>query len=352
MLHLLQRICWNRQGWQRPSGDAVESGYPSDEGFGFEEWNFNKEQACDGEVYGYLPYWPSDRNRRIAQGRYHIDFFTIEPYTKLRLMVGRYRDAREAGPDDAAKVDAHFRANGIYEIRAEELREALAASGRRMTAQAALRRVRAIVLDPDFRFICPVEDIEVFPSPVEFKLPDERGINPRFSKPTILKRPVRVDRPGNGPKNKSLENFSPRPGPLAENAYPRATAAELRTIIPLHNKLSNRFAEWLKENGRQSVYQERGRVDLEYREESLLCRAELKVCYRVNTRHAIREALGQLLDYNLWGERVTADRWLIILNNKPTAEDVAFLGRLSSKHRMPLGIGWPNGRGFELRSLP
>jgi len=40
MTAILQRVCWNTRGWTMPSGSTQERGFPGENGFGHEEWNF------------------------------------------------------------------------------------------------------------------------------------------------------------------------------------------------------------------------------------------------------------------------------------------------------------------------
>ena len=136
--------------------------------------------------------------------------------------------------------------------------------------------------------------------------------------------------------------------PLAEDAYLRATRRSLHLILPRHDELSNRFKKWLELNGYSQVLQETGLVDIEFMHSGELCRAELKVCYGINSTHAIREALGQLLEYNYFGIREPANRWLVILDQIPTSEDKEFVDRLRTKLDLPVHLGWEENRGFTL----
>ena len=139
-----------------------------------------------------------------------------------------------------------------------------------------------------------------------------------------------------------------RIAPLAEDAYRRATARSLRLIFPRHKALSNRFADWLRLKGFSKVRQEKGPVDVEFNHLGELCRAELKVCYGISSTHAVREALGQLLEYNYYGSREPASRWLILIDQVPTSEDKKYIERLRTRLRLPVYLGWEENRGFTL----
>ncbi len=125
-----------------------------------------------------------------------------------------------------------------------------------------------------------------------------------------------------------------------EEVYPRATPASLKTIYPRHKELSNQFVDWLRRKGKTVVGQERKRVDVEFKDNAYFCRAELKVCYGVKTIHGIREALGQLLEYNYYGSRTPADQWYIVLDTTPAEADVAYLRKLALEKLLPLSLCW------------
>src|SRR5262245_10325617 len=42
-LYLLKPLVWNSNGYLRPSGSKVHSGYPKKNGYGHEEWNNSKK---------------------------------------------------------------------------------------------------------------------------------------------------------------------------------------------------------------------------------------------------------------------------------------------------------------------
>jgi hypothetical protein len=134
--------------------------------------------------------------------------------------------------------------------------------------------------------------------------------------------------------------------PLLEDVYPRATPVTLKIITPRHKVLCNEFVSWLGNTGRTVLGREKNRVDVEFRDGKSLCRAELKVCYGMATTSAIREALGQLLEYNYYGWRTPADRWFIVLDSEPSKDDVNYVRTLGSKKLLPLFLCWKSGDYF------
>ncbi len=54
----IARICWNSEGWQRPSGlDGKSSNpeaYEAQNGYGHEEWLLDTSKLIDGYHYAYV----------------------------------------------------------------------------------------------------------------------------------------------------------------------------------------------------------------------------------------------------------------------------------------------------------
>jgi 5-methylcytosine-specific restriction protein A len=89
MVYLFQRIILNNFQWTRPSpgrlGPSGEGEYVQENGFGHEDWNFNKTLLVDGQIFGYCYYRPVESKRKE---RFNIAFAT---YTnKQWYLVGFY----------------------------------------------------------------------------------------------------------------------------------------------------------------------------------------------------------------------------------------------------------------------
>lgn len=131
-----------------------------------------------------------------------------------------------------------------------------------------------------------------------------------------------------------------------EEAYYRETPARLKVIIPLHNKLSNEFCRWLRTERKIRGTQEKQRVDVRFDVRGLRVVAELKICCGVGTTKSIREAIGQLLEYNHYASRRAADVWLIVLDDEPSERDKRYVGLLRDDRSLPITLGWRQKPGF------
>jgi len=140
---------------------------------------------------------------------------------------------------------------------------------------------------------------------------------------------------------------------LAEEELYRNSPASRQRIIPMHNRLSNSFRRWLtNSHGVVRVSQERSHVDVTFSTDRGTYLAELKVCNGIGARRGIREALGQLLEYNLYPGRTKARNWMVVLDEEPSTEDLAFIKRVSKVIRTRLYLAWTRGDGFKLMGSP
>ncbi len=133
---------------------------------------------------------------------------------------------------------------------------------------------------------------------------------------------------------------------LEDCAYTRYTAEAIKTIERKHAALCNEFTAWLSQRFLVECQIERRNIDLSFNLGTQRVLVEFKVAYSGDPKPAIREAMGQILEYNLYPGRTTFDHWVLILNCQPTSADREFLGRLH-KFGMPLSFGWPSSGSFE-----
>ncbi|MFQ5511840.1 MAG: hypothetical protein ACE5EO_08325 [Candidatus Krumholzibacteriia bacterium] len=333
---MIYRMCWNSRGWRMPTHTSGDGGYPRDMGFGMEEWNFQTEDAVDGFIFGYLYYRPSAKVVMESRGRFRIGFWSMHPDTRARLLVGVYNDATLVKDDDLVRVDNVFGDKGAYKRRAEELSSVVPS----MSFDDALEKIQNSVRSGLLNFKCRVEDLHIPPEPVPIDtVVRNRGIGEHFTTPTFV---AELNLPGT--RRRAAAGSA---SVLAEDAYYRENPQSLKRIIRRHNTLSNKFALWLERSGFSEVARQRDYVDVTFEKDAARYRAELKTCYGVGSTKAIREALGQLLEYNLYpGKDRAADHWAIIIDERPTRHDIEYLLVLRRQLNLPLCLGWKERDGF------
>jgi hypothetical protein len=335
MFSTLHRICWNTNGWQHPSGAAInDSGFAEEYGFGHEEWNFRRQHAYKKMIYGYVRKPPVAN--KIPEGTWNLNFYTIDPKTAEKYWVGVYSNAARIDDSEYDALYTFFEGQGIFQQRERELTDNVQVWRLRTSPYD---EVRDSVREPYIKVKCNVKDAILFESPKPLQeLIDTKSHRYRFNAYSII----------TAKKVNTLKAASKtlRPDPLAEEEYYRDSPALRRKVIPLHNRLSNRFRSWLGKEGIDAD-QEKEWIDINFEYNGKRFLVELKICYDINQRKAIREALGQIIEYNYYSGRSRFDRWLIVLDVKPKAEEIAYIDVLRTKLRLPIVLGWEHRKKFE-----
>lgn len=121
---------------------------------------------------------------------------------------------------------------------------------------------------------------------------------------------------------------------LKKTGNVRVRASEYMMSLQ-HNELSNNMVAYLKNHGYKKVKQEDHYVDITCKNavgEKIFF--ELKTAQTV--RSAIREALGQLLEYNHYPNEKKADKLIIVTKLEPEKADVQYLNYLRETYKIPV----------------
>jgi hypothetical protein len=342
MLTMVNRMCWNTRGWRLPTGTSDEGGYPGEHGFGHEEWNFQIEDAVDGFVYGYTHYNPPPRTITKAGGVFRIGFWGLHPETRLKLLVGIYEQAFVPVVEDYDRLDWEFSSRGIYRRRADELRRAVPS----ISVDRAMEEVLNSVHKRWISFKCLVEHVHFLSEYIPIDdVVRSRQVSIRFANPTFIQDDELPSSSSQFFLPETKQEFN-RLSALAEDGYYHEDSSSLEIILHRHNHLSAKFAEWLGKNRFTDIIQREDYVDVLFGKSDWRYRAVVKVCYGVGSTRAIREALEQLVEYNLYPGRENTDRWVIILDEQATSEDIAFIRELKTTYSLPLSLGWEHEEEF------
>ena len=181
---MINKMCWNSSGWQYPTGSADEGGYPGENGFGHEEWNFNLEDNVDGFIYAYVYYKPPPSTVVKADGEFRIGFWALEPRSKTRQLVGIYNTATVPSLKDYSRADEVFGEEGVYSRRVDELMRAVPTLGRERAHYEVTQSIRKQWLS----FRCPIDSVRVLDNPIPVDdLVSSKGKSYWFAIPTFIK---------------------------------------------------------------------------------------------------------------------------------------------------------------------
>lgn len=102
-----------------------------------------------------------------------------------------------------------------------------------------------------------------------------------------------------------------------------------------HNELSNALRDYLIAKGFGKVVTDENYVDIKAKDQQgYQIFYELKTA--VTVRVAIRQALGQLLEYNHYPITKKADKLIIVTSSKPKNEDIQYLNGLRRIYNIPV----------------
>ncbi len=119
MTTLLCRLCWNTEGWRRPTGEARRletDSYVAEHGFGHEEWLFNQEWTLDGKRHGFIQGLNSSRATYAGQ-TVALQLYTRRP-SGLWCKVASIPSAYVLTNSETAEVAVEMRRRGWHRFDA------------------------------------------------------------------------------------------------------------------------------------------------------------------------------------------------------------------------------------------
>ena len=102
-----------------------------------------------------------------------------------------------------------------------------------------------------------------------------------------------------------------------------------------HNQLSNELVNYLCDSGYTSVVTDEDFVDIKATD-SVGKKLFFELKTATTVKNAIRQALGQLLEYNHYPNDNKADKLVIVTVLEPTKEDIQYLQGLRAVYQIPV----------------
>jgi hypothetical protein len=313
------RLAWNYNGWVMPSGPFGKSKDPesheSKYGYGHEEWLFDSSKIIDGFHYGFLE--PIRKQQNAFQNKsYNVWLYSIDGETKKRYWIGEINNIIVIDGNEAEFVHKQYEDKGWlkemeFQIKACDANE------------VGFSHWKGIDL---FNVKFKVADLLV--NDIYVELPDDHPINSisrynfaHFKKEFIVQ---------NG-ATKSEFNFEPPKGedsddeqPVVKTHHREPKAVE---IIYLHRAISKGLTKVLRtKHGYAKVTPEHpagygaNKIDIVVNQDELLTFYEIKTYNAL--RVSIREALGQLIEYCFFPDKIKAVE-LVIVSQIPADADTA-----------------------------
>lgn len=323
------RICWNTNGWRKPSG-AVREGnsFAGRHGFGIEEWLFNYEWCIDGFKYGYLT--PVSKYR----SKYESEVFSATLYTfaqpkqvhtfagsKLVLLVAEISNIYIPNGEELSAAFETMKSRGWVDQMREDVGHVASENPDVLDAleEELARPIPYGIINIRFR-----------PNDVEFHDP-----MPRIDWPKWQNRYHPYDRNDETPIIDAEEPNARDDDPTRSELSRKRAAQQGMTIEPKHVRLQNRLYYTLCNlHGKHSVKYEQDYIDLKVIDQDGATFYEIKT--DTSAKRCIRNALGQLLEYSSYPTERRAKKLVVIGDAPATQDDKNYLEYLREQHSLPV----------------
>lgn len=316
----LARMCWNSGGWIRPTGEAKElenaDTYTARMGFGHEEWLFNRDWLIDGWKYGFLQ--PVNQSFAKVQGQtLEIFLFTIGPNSDWRY-VGHIHRCEILTEEQARKALTEHRRRGWFKKMRDDVRQVHGDLSGIKSANAPLL----------FNLRFKLDEVEQYEDTPAIASNDRLRTMPRYCLIALRGEREEIGRTW----RTRVAAARPRPTGTRFRAGQASGSMDL-----IQNALQNELAGILRDRyGHTAVLLEEDYVDIKLQRPKSITLIEVKSDSQ--PRRAIRDALGQLLDYafvcSQRGENVS--ELVVVAPAEAGPQDSAYLRHLQQVRRLPI----------------
>jgi hypothetical protein len=325
--HKLARICWNSEGWEKPSGiegkATNQDAYEYQNGYGHEEWLLDTTKLIDGYHYTYIQAIGSNRDKYIGDS-YDISFYSINNDTKKRWWLGTIRNVSIVGTEESNSVYDIYKRNGWYDEMVRQLERV----GANVKAFKKFSKPESFAA---MKF--KVDDLELLDEPIEFSHDDPAVTSNYYNLLNFIKSPEL----GNLGTFKFVAGNNEKKGKGKRQSTYRNQSDELDLF---HNRIQKElFNHLVSIYGKDDVGTEistgRGtRVDAAVQKDEKYTLYEIKTSNSV--RQCIRDALGQLLEYAHFGNGVNIDQLVVVSPFKAKKDVTDYIYTLREKYQLPI----------------
>lgn len=322
----IARICWNTEGWRKPSGPEGKSknkkAYELLVGYGHEEWLLDTTKLIDGWHYAYIQPIGLHRSKYIGQ-KFNISLYSINEETKCRWWVGQLLNVEVVSPEESKKVYKVYKSNGWYAEMEEQLR----------VVGANISDFKKIKPDGFAVVRFRPKSMKLLDIPMEFSA-DDPAVKANYY--TLMNQKLT-------PKLLSTDGvFSFIPGHQEKKGATNSTYEGHSSVVDLvQNKIqTNIYKQLVKVYGENNVSTELNTgngslIDLVVRDNNAnFIFYEIKTSY--SARRCIREAIGQLLEYAYYPNVKKAKKLIIVSPNAITSEGKDYLKSIRERFNIPV----------------
>lgn len=304
------RLCWNTNGWIKPSGEqgkskAKDHAFERDKGYGYEEWLFNPAFEYGGYRYGFIQAF----HKGAHHGKtYEVSAYAMEnqKYVNTCYWIGKFNRLEVLTLSQQDEAITEFKNRGWI----DRMRSDLQAVG---VSDFNFQPINAGEII-NVRYKTELDNWTQYTKPIKIDDPKgELGGNRHYvllakkGKTILDEMPVGIFtfRKGHNPTKAGTVR-----GKRTQIEYlMRLRHKDIQSII--YNQLINSYLGTLKETGTENTTIYGKSIDL-----AVKCPEEGTTFYEIKTYgsalQCIRESIGQLFEYAYYSQSECADKLVII----------------------------------------
>lgn len=322
----IARICWNTEGWRKPSGIVGKSinkkTHECKFGYGHEEWLLDSTKLIDGWHYSHLEPISLHRSKYIGE-RFNISLYSINSEEKSRWWVGKIKNVIVITPEESQRAYQIYMRNGWI----KEMKCQIKHVGADLQAFQKSNPKDFFVLK--FKH----DSLKLLDTPLQFSSRDSVVKSTYYNLLNQEQKPKLMQ---------SNNKFIFRAGHKNKKSSAKSTYGRKSSKVDLvHNRIQTSIHKQLiKEFGNCNVGTEvdtglGSQVDIVVKEKNgSFVFYEIKTSYSV--RLCIREALSQLLEYAYYPDNSNSDKLIIVSPNPITVDAIPYLNKLRNKFNIPI----------------
>ena len=343
---ILKPVVWNTKNYIEPSGHKATSGFAKDYGYGHEEWNNSPSNLWRGQRIFHTE--ATDKLLEYS-GTSELGIISIASHNNVQYALGIATNVVHNSKDEMILIskELNFIERGTDLWNLPSVKKCFEDNHNRFLAHWK-RNYQWI------RWRCPVNHFHWFNAPIPLSPKNITGkekltsMHGRFQAITpfialdIIKNHIPK---GHGspiwltdgefdeeinkkiPQNKKTsaqklrKKFKIKANAPAQNSFEYWVAGN-RTVNPHHATLQAKFISHLHKKKIQPS-ENQNYIDVQYVKDRNLHFAEIKPTETVESKYAIRAAIGQLLEYRYTSEK---DPLLeIVIGSKPKTDEINFV---------------------------
>ncbi len=358
---ILKPIVWNEKNYKAPSGSLPnykrfrarkEDSYPTYHGFGYEEWN-----NADNRLWRGYKLFHTEKTDRLLEysSNGNLGIMMIASHKGNQFAVGIACNVYDNNEEEISFMsrDINFYDNWNKLWKLDSVRYCFKENQERFLEE----------WQRDYKWVawkCPAEYFYWFKKPMRLdakKLTGKKRLTTMYGRwQGIRRQDVLAIITNNIPKNHKIRDWlvngefdnsilseemrkkPQKPSSYLQKRYggsgsnrPTERAYQywvegIITAEPLHAPLQEKFVDFLKKEKLSIIVENQNYIDVQYNRKNNIVYAEIKPTKNIESKYAIRIAVGQLLEYKY--NNNNSAKLEIVISNKPKENEIKFVKHL------------------------